>query len=141
VVSSSTVRNQFLPPNTTLTTVQDSATTSPFMFSLTIAGGDLVMSDINVTAWTVTQSNGYNLSSATYSLITLETCTAAHFSKFPEIQNAVNANNWLCLPNNKNFPIGGNEFSSDPYSYIDIVINCSSNSTICDGSTYYSAIV
>jgi len=51
--------------------VQDSSITSPFMFSLTLAGGDLTMSDLNVTAWNITQSNGNNASTATSTLLIL----------------------------------------------------------------------
>jgi len=83
--------------------MQDNATSSPFMFSMGLVGGDLSLNDLNFTAWEVFQSNGNNPSTAVFAPLQLELCTIDHFSQFPEIQGSVNdgMNKWLCLPNNR----------------------------------------
>ena len=66
----------------------------------------------NIKAWNYTYENlqSATLYKRTYHEIPLETCTAEHFSKIPNIYqnfNQLGLANWVCLPINQSYGIGG----------------------------------
>ena len=61
--------------------------------------------------------------------VPLENCTAAHFSKIPYIsQNyqILSQRNWMCLPLNSTFEIGGDWDINDVYKSLAIHGQCNS---------------
>ena len=60
--------------------------------------------------------------------ILLETCTADHFSNFPNIREGfdkLRASQWQCLPLNQQYTINSAYILNGNYSSLNLVFNCS----------------
>lgn len=142
-------------PLTYLTTFQNDTTMSPFMFAFSLQqnnnSNSLQLSDLAFQAQYVSQI--YNPATNQYSQdilkIDLETCTPTHFSNLAGVQQNFgnwSMNNWLCLPLNQKYELGG--YMSGNRKYLSIEVACnnqncltSQNSSILINSYTFSTCI
>ena len=93
-------------PTTTISTFQNDSTLSPYMMAVRHdTNGCFEMFPPSLQYYTYFDLRTSN-PQRTVENVPLETCTAQHFSKIPQMTQ-VNLSSWWCLPLNRQFKIGG----------------------------------
>jgi hypothetical protein len=141
VISSSASTMTLLPPMTTVSTYQDGLLAEPYMLALGYYKDMFYNSTAAAAAYYVEVQGPYSDPNRTikYTPISLEPCTAQHFSAIPNIvadQTTWGIANWVCLPLNQTWQVGGDYELSTNYKRIQVNISCTFSENHVDCGYY-----